>query len=738
MQIVSENDIVFGNTTNSKSFTISASAKAFKVLSSNIYKNKIRAVVRELVCNAVDAHVLNQQTKPYVVKAPNPLDPRFIVRDFGPGLSDEDMIELYTTYFASTKAERNDQIGALGLGSKSPFAYTSTFSVVSYFEGIARVYNCVLSNGEPAIIKVHESPFVEGDENGIEVIVPVKSDDLSRWAEEISYVMRPFKSGSYTIKGSSSIEIDSFDKLTDNHNHPEWIGVNDSSNHNRGVYALYGNIVYPLAEVPGLNASWLRIHYQTIYVKFELGQLDIQPSREELSLDETTVKNIVTKVNRLSLSLMESDISHLESIENDREIYREIQTMSQNMKNTMINDSIMIKGKNVNHYLNHLDIREIHKLLTDVARVYSYSYDGSARVKKPVLKSERGRNVRASEVLTNSIFHKGAKKAFILIMDQTKHQSVTMRGWYLSDDEDSPTRYKDYVVKLFKDDLRNDKVIAEIKSLMGDDEVIIKKSSEMEEYRKLVKGYGEPKAVKEKRPVNPNATKYVWNEKEGWWNSKELYLTVKESEELSGLVIGLYRDTISVFGSDFRNLSDCNLYSIRTIAMNSNVKEFVAIRPSLYKRALNNPDLRCLYKEILKRYIHLSFSLKQEDYYYCPTTSNTKLLYNLRKHEYFGFMRSLFLNVDSIEESNNLKEFYTFFASHKNQILGKSRHKTIIRMCNSKVEKNMDVAKLKYEKANDWFRNEYPSFHYHMSKEMSIGDKSRLRMAEQLKILMNL
>ena len=37
-------------------FTIQASAKAFEVLSSNLYQNKILAVIREITCNAADAH----------------------------------------------------------------------------------------------------------------------------------------------------------------------------------------------------------------------------------------------------------------------------------------------------------------------------------------------------------------------------------------------------------------------------------------------------------------------------------------------------------------------------------------------------------------------------------------------------------------------------------------------------------------------------------------------------------
>ena len=45
------------NISDSSAFTIRTSAKAFKVLSDNLYSDKITAVIRELSCNAYDSHV---------------------------------------------------------------------------------------------------------------------------------------------------------------------------------------------------------------------------------------------------------------------------------------------------------------------------------------------------------------------------------------------------------------------------------------------------------------------------------------------------------------------------------------------------------------------------------------------------------------------------------------------------------------------------------------------------------
>ena len=50
-------DVQINGDFKTSGFKIQASAKAFEILSSNIYTNKVRAVIREYNCNAYDAHV---------------------------------------------------------------------------------------------------------------------------------------------------------------------------------------------------------------------------------------------------------------------------------------------------------------------------------------------------------------------------------------------------------------------------------------------------------------------------------------------------------------------------------------------------------------------------------------------------------------------------------------------------------------------------------------------------------
>lgn len=177
-------------------FAIKRTAKAFKVLSSSLYKDKVGAIVRELSTNAYDAHLMvGRGDRPFEIHLPKDLAAFFSIRDFGPGISHEGMIELYTTYFESDKTDTNLLIGGFGLGSKSPFSYTKSFTVVSHFEGMKRTYDCFIDDaGMPAIACRHSEETTE--ESGLEVIVPVhRVTDFKEFASRAksNYTFYPVK-----------------------------------------------------------------------------------------------------------------------------------------------------------------------------------------------------------------------------------------------------------------------------------------------------------------------------------------------------------------------------------------------------------------------------------------------------------------------------------------------------------------------------------------------------------------
>lgn len=131
--------------------------KIVGILTSDLYKNKPGAVVRELSTNCLDAHRLNDSKEQFTIQIPTTYNNNFLViRDYGPGLSQDDMKNLYTKYGKSTKDKVNDYTGCLGLGSKSPLSICSNFLVTSYHEDEVNTYSVYLNpDGEPALMMIN-------------------------------------------------------------------------------------------------------------------------------------------------------------------------------------------------------------------------------------------------------------------------------------------------------------------------------------------------------------------------------------------------------------------------------------------------------------------------------------------------------------------------------------------------------------------------------------------------------
>ena len=163
------NEAIVSNVAEIGEFRIRNSAKAFSILSSGLYANKIRAIIRELSCNAVDSHAAaGKRDTPFDVHLPNTLEPHFAIRDYGTGLSHQQVTQIYTTYFESTKTASNEFIGALGLGSKSPFSYTDNFTVTAIQNGVKGIYSAFINgDGVPSIALMMQEPTDEP--SGVEV-----------------------------------------------------------------------------------------------------------------------------------------------------------------------------------------------------------------------------------------------------------------------------------------------------------------------------------------------------------------------------------------------------------------------------------------------------------------------------------------------------------------------------------------------------------------------------------------
>jgi hypothetical protein len=277
-------------------YTIEASAKAFFILSDGLYPNKIRAVVRELSTNAYDSHVdANKAEVPFDVHLPTRIEPVFFVRDYGTSMSHEDCQSLYTTYFRSTRTNSNNTVGQLGLGSKSPYAYTNSFTVEAYLNGTRRAYTAYKhESGTPVFSLMDTSETSEP--NGIKVSMNVKDQDIYKFKEEAESVYRFFNVKPNFIGGQKIAKAD-IDKVISG---DTWyFDGNDIS-----VKIIMGQIAYPLdrnalSHMPKNLRDFIE-HANGLNIFVNIGDVDITPSREALSYSDQTKANLVSAITSIA------------------------------------------------------------------------------------------------------------------------------------------------------------------------------------------------------------------------------------------------------------------------------------------------------------------------------------------------------------------------------------------------------------------------------------------------------
>lgn len=133
------------------------------ILRDTLYTNKELAVLREYSANAWDANrEAGRGDEPIEVILPTELEASLIIRDSGPGLSEEEVQTIYTQYGASTKRSDNVAVGMLGIGSKSAFAYNDAFTITSLHGGTKAVYHAVLDElNVGKVMKMYEGALQE-------------------------------------------------------------------------------------------------------------------------------------------------------------------------------------------------------------------------------------------------------------------------------------------------------------------------------------------------------------------------------------------------------------------------------------------------------------------------------------------------------------------------------------------------------------------------------------------------
>jgi hypothetical protein len=267
----------------------------FNVLRNQLYSNKTLAVIREYSCNAYDAHIeVGKKDTPIKITIPNQLEPHFKVRDYGRGLTEKEISEVYAMYGESTKRGTNEQIGQLGLGCKSAFAYGDNFIINSFVDGERISYNAFIDPSEIGQITKMDTQKTD-EENGIEIVIPVKQDDYEVFASTATdffkyWVIVPQFEGLDEESLKENMEVD----VTISGN--DWYSDSKAN----ASFAIMGNICYPISSYnlnfEGYEDNRKQLLEAGVIINFPIGSLEISASREQLQYTERTKDALLEKL----------------------------------------------------------------------------------------------------------------------------------------------------------------------------------------------------------------------------------------------------------------------------------------------------------------------------------------------------------------------------------------------------------------------------------------------------------
>lgn len=312
----------------------------------NNYSNPILAVVREISANALDANTEANASRNIEMTLPSSLNPRFIVRDFGDGLSKEDVFGLYSKYGKSTKRSSNNYIGAFGIGKFAPLSYGDNFTCVSRHNGIKSVYNVFVNEDDDTKIVELGEGVPCNEPSGMSIEVAVADSDVDTFRDVVKNFFRFFKKEElpkFIGIGDDEEFIQPYEIVMQN---DSWFIIEQKhhgyNRHHYEAHALMGRVSYPLKSESINFSAYLTedqkqkgyvnqlqslIGQDNLYIRFDIGQLKLHHSRESIEYNKATQQEIVStllEVREQIGEIAKEKLSNAEDIWDAKVMYAQV------------------------------------------------------------------------------------------------------------------------------------------------------------------------------------------------------------------------------------------------------------------------------------------------------------------------------------------------------------------------------------------------------------------------------
>lgn len=334
----------------------------FEILRDKMYSDKIGAVAREVSSNSRDANrEAGKGDVPIVIEIVKPNKfasighQTVVFQDNGIGITPDRMSDVFIKYASSTKRGSNNETGGFGLGAKTPFAYSDTFTVITVCEWAKPIiekrtmdvivgtaeYNKLIETEDVEVVEhdpktetltiKREVEVIVGHEpkrkwkftynaiidesnkgkmiqfdsehseepTGTKIVVPIKTDQDRHRFEQKIFDATKFWVGGVDYKGFYKT-IPSIEAIIDE---KDFMVVKQVDKQGYGL--LIDGINYPLdLDQIDIDDKGVGLNY-TILMKFGTGELTISANRESVQYDENTIKLLKERYETIKTRFVE-------------------------------------------------------------------------------------------------------------------------------------------------------------------------------------------------------------------------------------------------------------------------------------------------------------------------------------------------------------------------------------------------------------------------------------------------
>lgn len=324
------NNGIIGKTenVNSTKFVLEGNASVFQMLTQNVYNDPILAVIREWSTNACDACIAANLPVKYDIHIPTSSEPTFYSRDYGTGLSTEDIEGLFSTLGASTKRDSNKLNGTFGIGRMAGLAVSDAFTVESYHNGKLHLYAISRQEGLP--VALHLGTQDTSEPNGLKLSVTVDYNDISTYRNRAEKLYKYFDHKPNLNIKDIDITLDKSSHISDTW----YIKPQEERSHFRSNNCvLMSQVLY---EIPS-NSTINDRDFSNLVIRAETGAVSINPGRESLSLDSRTVAYLNKRFEEICNEYITIAKTLLAAASNDYELINQYRALSRGAPATVLN-----------------------------------------------------------------------------------------------------------------------------------------------------------------------------------------------------------------------------------------------------------------------------------------------------------------------------------------------------------------------------------------------------------------